>query len=145
MVYYTESLFTILSSAPYNPFLSEEMLRVFRCCTAISMASAPMNFTLSSSRQTLRARTRLATTIESNHPHPLRIPNLRRNFHENTFFPCTAHLWKSLPFECFPQMGMTSNPSNQKPTNIYQITNHLIYLYIISPTSFHHLSIILNP
>ena len=53
-------------------------------------------------RQTFRARTRLATSVESNHPHPLRIPNLRRKFHDVTFFPRTTHLWNSLPFECFP-------------------------------------------
>ena len=51
---------------------------------------------------TFTARTRLATSTVANHPHFLRLPNIRRKFHADSFIPRTSSLWNKLPRDCFP-------------------------------------------
>ena len=36
------------------------------------------------------------------HDFSVTIPRCYKNVYVNSFFPCTARLWKSLPTECFP-------------------------------------------
>ena len=36
------------------------------------------------------------------HDFSVTIPTGYKNVHVNSFFPCTARLWNSLPVECFP-------------------------------------------
>ena len=52
--------------------------------------------------QTFTARTRLATSPVANHLHFLRLPNIRRKFHADSFIPRTSSLWNKLPRDCFP-------------------------------------------
>lgn len=49
------------------------------------------------------ARTRLSMYTELTHPHPLRIPLVRRKSHSDTFFPRTLTLWNWWARGCFPQ------------------------------------------
>ena len=52
--------------------------------------------------RTFSARTRFATSTETNHPFFLNTPPLRRKFHAESFFPRTTSLWNKLPRDCFP-------------------------------------------
>ena len=36
------------------------------------------------------------------HDFSVTIPRCYKNVYVNSFFPCTATLWNSLPIECFP-------------------------------------------
>ena len=42
------------------------------------------------------------------HAFVVELPNFKKEFYRNSFFPRTASLWNSLPLECFP---LTYNPN----------------------------------
>lgn len=48
-------------------------------------------------------RTCFATSTELTHPCFPRVPNLRRKFHSDSFFPMTATLLARFPCVCFPK------------------------------------------
>ena len=53
------------------------------------------------------------------HDSSVTIPRCYKDVYENSFFPCTAKLWNSLPIECFP---LTYDLSGFK----FRINRHLL-------------------
>ena len=53
------------------------------------------------------------------HDFSVTIPRCYKDVYVNSFFPCTAKLWNSLPIECFP---LTYDPSGFK----FRINRHLL-------------------
>ena len=53
------------------------------------------------------------------HDFSVTIPRYYKDVYVNSFFPCTARLWNSLPIECFP---LTYDPNGFKS----RINRHLL-------------------
>ena len=52
--------------------------------------------------QKFSSMTRFATSTLQNHPHFLRLPNIRRKFHTDSFIPRTSLSWNKHQRDCFP-------------------------------------------
>ena len=64
---------------------------------------------------------RLTRYSDRQHPFIFELPNFKKEFYRNSFFPRTASLWNSLTLECFP---LTYNPNLFKSN----VNRHLLQL-----------------
>ena len=78
------------------------------------------------------------------HDFSATIPRCYKDIYVNTFFPCIARLWNSLPVECFPltyhQKGFKSRINRQAPINCRFFVrrfpvcfNLFVLLFLVTP------------